>query len=122
MSGGLTACRSCGKRNTSDARYCIYCGSILKGIYCSSCGTKNPEDLEQCLECGNPLPHLREMRWKPIVTILQPTAAMIEQNPLAALVQREQALENTESLPGSMVSRLRAKFGRRQKTSGDYDD
>jgi hypothetical protein len=50
----------------------------MKPVYCSSCGTVNPEGLPQCLECGTPVPKLSEIRWNPIVTVIQPTSGMSE--------------------------------------------
>lgn len=79
MSGTPIQCPSCKRRNKPDGRYCIYCGKILKSVYCSSCGTPNPEGLSGCLECGNPLPSLNDIRWGPIVTVLQPTGAMTDE-------------------------------------------
>ena len=78
MASTHLTCPSCGKMNVEGGRYCIQCGAILNPIYCSSCGTKNPDGLEQCLECGSSMPRLAGLRWKPIVTVLNPTSAMTE--------------------------------------------
>ena len=75
-------CASCGKTNAKGGSYCIHCGAILNAIYCSSCGTKNPDGLENCLECGATMPSLAGFRWNPIVTVLNPTSAMIEEKQL----------------------------------------
>jgi RNA polymerase subunit RPABC4/transcription elongation factor Spt4 len=83
MPPAYLTCPSCRKTNAEDGRYCIHCGSILFPVYCSSCGTRNPDGLEQCLECGSSLPSLAGFRWNPIVTVLNPTSAMIEGNQAA---------------------------------------
>ena len=79
MPSANLGCPSCKRTNVEGSRYCIHCGAILKPIYCSSCGTKNPDGLEQCLECGSSLPTLAEVRWNPIVTVIKPTSAMVEE-------------------------------------------
>ena len=78
MPNAYLSCPSCKKVNVKEGRYCIQCGSILNPVYCSSCGTANPDGLKQCLECGASLPSLLGLRWKPIITVLNPTSAMLE--------------------------------------------
>lgn len=71
-------CSSCRKLNEDNARYCNYCGSIIRPIFCSRCGTANPEGLEICTECGNRLPSMTGIRWGPSVKVVRPTGAMNE--------------------------------------------
>lgn len=109
MADTLVKCTSCARVNPPNARYCIDCGSILARVFCSSCGTANPEGLEKCLDCGAPLPSLSGMRWKPIVTILQPTSAMGYEGEtnLDFLVEAPAAVQEP---PKDVLSRLREKL------------
>ncbi len=103
MAESMIVCPSCRKRSLGDGRYCIYCGSILKPVYCSQCGTANPDDLEQCLECGNPIPKLADVRWGPIVTIMQPTSAMSDERSHAADPHPEVITSSPKPSNGSTV-------------------
>jgi NAD-dependent SIR2 family protein deacetylase len=104
---GASACPSCGKRDMGNGRYCIHCGSILRPVYCSYCGTVNPDDLEQCLECGNPIPRLTDIRWRPIVTVMQPTSAMSNENLDTDFVDSEATVPTEQSSRKDLLSRLR---------------
>lgn len=98
-----------------NGRYCIHCGSILNPVYCSHCGTVNPDDLEQCLECGSSIPKLSDMRWAPIVTVMQPTSAMSDEELNAAYPNPEPILSSEQSSGKSLFSRLRAHLKRAQQ-------
>ena len=102
-----SACPSCGKRDMGNGRYCIHCGSILKPVYCSYCGTVNPDDLEQCLECGNPIPRLTDVRWLPVVTVMEPTSAMSDEKPYADLAIAEAIPPTVQPSRKSLLTRLR---------------
>ena len=106
-------CPSCKKRVEGYGRYCIQCGSILKPVYCSRCGTPNPNDLDQCLECGNPIPNLTDIRWSPIVTVIQPTSAMIDEESHAPAL--EVIPSNLLEPRKGLFSRLRARLDRREQ-------
>jgi len=97
-------CQSCKRANNPDNSYCIYCGSILNPVFCSSCGTANPANLGQCLECGATIPDLNVVRWNPIVTVVQPTSAMLNHS--------DNEPNRTEP-DQSLLARLRAKLGHR---------
>lgn len=108
MAESVTVCPSCKKRDRGYGRYCIYCGSVLRPVYCSHCGTVNPDDLEQCLQCGNPIPELTHVRWGPIVTVTQPTSAMVDEKSYATYPHPEGLTSNVQSSRKSPISRFRA--------------
>ena len=112
MSPATLTCPSCKKMNADGGRYCIHCGTVLNPIYCSSCGTINPEGLEQCLECGSPMPSLAGLRWNPVVTVINPTSAMIEE-------KNETFTERVT--PDPNLEWLRSKFDRHKKTGNSMD-
>ena len=111
MAVSLTTCPTCKKGNKEDARYCIHCGSILKVVYCSQCGTVNPDDLSQCLECGNPIPKLTDIRWGPIVNVLQPTSAMVGETPQGEHSEPE-IQELDDQRERSLLSKIKGRFSR----------
>ena len=117
MAESTVVCPSCRKRCVGDGRYCIYCGSILKQVYCSQCGTANPDDLEQCLECGNPIPKLTDVRWGPIVTIMQPTSAMSDERPYATEPDSEVITSSLKPSGESLLSRLLTRLKRKEKST-----
>jgi len=114
MAESLTTCPSCKKRNRGGGRYCIHCGAILKPVYCSACGTVNPDGLTHCLECGNPIPRLTEIRWGPIVTVLQPTSAMVNEETEFGPPVAETLPSESESLSKGLLSRIRDRFTGKQ--------
>ena len=118
MAVDLVACPSCRKQNKTDGRYCIHCGSILRPVYCSNCGTPNPDDLPQCLECGTALPDLSDIRWNPVVTVLQPTSAMVNDVQFPSELEPEPEPTRTEKSIRRLLSRIVEKLSRRDSLAG----
>ena len=60
-------CNNCGKKNKSNAEFCVYCGSKIdtaykerainnpKSVKCTNCGKKNKMPVSFCLYCGSPI-------------------------------------------------------------------
>jgi hypothetical protein len=115
----IAACPTCKKPNTAGGRYCIYCGAILRPVYCSSCGTSNPDGLERCLECGSQLPRLTDIRWNPIVTVLQPTSAMVDSNLAMTAQDTEFVFGEQEEARRTLLSRFRSMFSQKQDEKRD---
>jgi RNA polymerase subunit RPABC4/transcription elongation factor Spt4 len=112
-----TTCPSCKKLDDGNGRFCIHCGSILKPVYCSHCGTLNPEDLEQCLECGNSIPKLTDVKWNPVVTVIQPTSAMTDGGTNAIFSNLEGLRTNEEPSGENTSPRPRARLNRKEHAS-----
>ena len=113
MSDEFVICSSCKKPNNSQGRYCIGCGAILNPVYCSSCGTPNPDGVSQCLECGGSVPTLKGVHFSPVVNILEPTSAMVEERPPTignAPNQKSEAGAEEKQL----LSRFRSILNRKQ--------
>ena len=54
---GEQVCRVCGVVNSSDAKYCNACGSLLSGVaVCPACGAQNLAGSAFCNQCGAKLP------------------------------------------------------------------
>ncbi len=52
----MRACPTCGVEATTEAKFCMGCGSPLSGpIQCPSCGYANEENSKFCQECGSKL-------------------------------------------------------------------
>jgi hypothetical protein len=72
----------------------------------------NPDGLELCLECGNPIPKLTDVQWRPIVTVMQPTSAMTDENPDAYFANVETVIPTEQESKESLLSKLREWLSR----------
>nr|NIM93758.1 AAA family ATPase [Anaerolineales bacterium] len=52
-------CQQCGKKNDSDAVFCVYCSQPLF-IRCPSCSTQNPGDARFCKKCRTEIGEISE--------------------------------------------------------------